>query len=91
MVIDYHRNTKIKPSNIPEGTLWEFVTWDYSEKIVIDRKNETMTYIHNMGTGCVVERKYCIEGGIDSLLEGYDTDEFLNTIEGNPDDVVKIL
>lgn len=89
MVIDYHRNTKIKPSNIPEGTLWEFVTWDYSEKIVIDRKNETMTYIHNIGTGCVVERKYCIEGGIDSLLEGYDTDEFLNTIEGNPDDVVK--
>lgn len=88
IVIDYHRITKIKPGIIPKGVTWEFVTWDYTEQIVIDRETETLKHTQNIGTDCVIERKFHVGGGIENLLDGYDIDEFLDYIEGNPADVV---
>ena len=67
---------------------WKFVTWDYTEHLIIDRDTETLEHIQNIGTGCKVSRKYEIEGGIESLLENFDAEELFSHIEGNPDDVI---
>lgn len=89
ITLDYHRVTKIKPGQRPEGATWEFVTWDYTEHLIIDRATETLEHIQNIGTGCKVSRKYEIEGGIESLLENFDAEDLFSHIEGNPDDVIE--
>lgn len=88
ITLDYHRLTKIKPNQKPEGAAWEFVTWDYTEHLIIDRATETLEHIQNIGTGCKVARKYEIEGGIENLLESFDADNLFANIQGNPDDVI---
>jgi len=85
IAIDYHRITK--PGVIPEGSTWEYATWNYSEHILIDRKNETLEHIQNIGSGCKVSRKYHVEEGITALLDDIDADEFFAHTEGNPPDV----
>ncbi len=86
--VDYHRITKIKPKQ-PISETVEYVTWDYSEKLILDRKSETLEHIQNIGTGCVVSRKMYVEGGVENLLDGIDPDELFGEIEGNPDDVIE--
>lgn len=88
VTLDYHRLTKIEPRHKPEDADWKFVTWDYTEHLIIDRATETLEHIQNIGTGCKVSRKYEIEGGIESLLENFDAEELFSHIEGNPDDVI---
>ncbi len=87
VTIDYHRITKIKPKNPVSDTV-EFVTWNYSEKLVLDRESETLEHIQNIGSGCIVSRKYYVQGGIEGLLDDIDADGLFGEIEGNPDDVV---
>jgi len=89
IVLDYHRVTKIKPKEVPEGATWEFVTWDYTEQLIIDREKETLEHIQNIGTGCKVSRKYEIEGGIEGLLDDFDAEDLFGNIVGNPDDAVE--
>ena len=88
IALDYHRVTKIKPKEVPEGATWDFVTWDYTEHLIIDRETETLEHIQNIGSGCKVSRKYEIEGGIESLLENFNAEDLFSHIEGNPDDVI---
>lgn len=45
-------------------------------------------HIQNIGSGCVVSRKYYVQGGIEGLLDDIDADDLFGEIEGNPDDVV---
>ena len=89
VAIDYHRVTKIKPKIIPEGVTWEYATWDYSEKLVLDRKSETLEHTQNIGSGCVVSRKYYVQDGVVGLLDAIDTEDLFGEIEGNPDDVIE--
>lgn len=89
VAIEYHRITKIKPKVIPEGVIWNYATWDYTEKLVIDRKKETLEHIQNIGSGCVVSQKYYVQGGIESLLDDIDADDLFGEIEGNPDDIIE--
>lgn len=89
ITLDYHRVTKIKPRQKPEGAIWEYVTWDYTEHLIIDRETETLEHIQNVGTGCKVSRKYEIEDGIESLLENFAVENLFSHIEGNPDDVIE--
>ena len=89
ITLDYHRLTKIKPGQKPEGADWEFVTWDYTEHLIIDKATETLEHIQNIGTGCKVSRKYEIEGGIESLLENFDAEDLFANIQGNPNDVIE--
>lgn len=86
--IDYHRVTKIKPRVLPEDASYEYVTWDYSESILIDRATETLTHIQNVGSGCKIKREYEIEGGISSLLETLEEDGLFEYIEGNDEDAL---
>lgn len=89
IILDYHRVTRIKPEEKPEGATWEFVTWDYTEHLIIDRETETLEHIQNIGTGCKVSRKYEVEGGIESLLENFDAEDLFSRIKGNPADVIE--
>lgn len=62
IIIEYHRVTKIK-SKEPIRDLGcfcqqEYVTWDYKESLIIDRKTETIEQIQNIGSGCIVSRKF---------------------------------
>lgn len=87
VTIDYHRITKIKPKQ-PISETAEYMTWDYTERLVLDRESETLEHIQNIGSGCVVSRKYYVQGGIEGLLDDIDADDLFGEIEGNPDDVV---
>lgn len=89
ITFDYHRVTKIKPKVVPEGATWGYVTSDYTERLLIDRENETLEHIQNIGTGCKVSRKYEIEGGIENLLDSFDADNLFSHIEGNADDIIE--
>ena len=80
IVLDYHRLTKIKPKEIPEDAAWEFVTWDYTEQLILNRQTETLEHIQNIRTGCKVSHKYEIEGGIESLPD--DFEKFADTVFG---------
>lgn len=86
--VEYHRVTKIKPGVIPEGATWEYVTWEYSEHLSIDRKTETLEHIQNIGSGCQVSRKYHVEDGITSLLDDLEVETLFANTGGNPPDVI---
>ena len=58
ITLDYHRVTKIETKPKPEGAKWKYLTWDYTEHLIIDRATETLEHIQNIGTGCKVSRKY---------------------------------
>lgn len=87
--VDYHRVTKIKPVQIPDGVEWEYVTWDYNESLRIDRNTETIEHIQKIGEECDITRKYHVGEGISTFLDDYDSDTFLAVVEGNPDDVIE--
>ena len=80
VTVDYHRIKKFE-GNAP-------VIWDYTEKLVLDRESETIEQIQNIGIGCVVSKKYYVQGGVEELLDGIDADDLFGEIEGNPDDVI---
>ncbi|MEA4929552.1 MAG: hypothetical protein VB104_12880 [Candidatus Limiplasma sp.] len=88
IVIDYHRITKIKPDVIPEGSSWEYATWDYSEHFLIDRESETLEHVQKIGSRCQVSRKYQVEGGITALLDDIYVDDFFANTKGNPPDAI---
>ena len=50
ITIDYQRITKIKPKQ-PISETVEYVTWNYVERLVLDRKSETLEHIQNIGSG----------------------------------------
>lgn len=88
IVIDYNRVTKIKPGAVVEKISGEYMIWDYSEQLIIDRESETIEYIQNIGSACKASHKYEVEGGVESLLDNFDADYFLQNVENEPDDIV---
>lgn len=88
ITVDYHRVTKIKPKQ-PFSETMEYVTWDYTEKLILDRESETLEHIQNIGSGCMVSRKYYVQDGVENLLDDIDAEELFGNIEGNPDDVIE--
>lgn len=88
ITVDYHRVTRIKPKQ-PINDNTEYVIWDYTEQLIIDRESETIDYIQNIGTGCVISHKYKVEGGIENLLDNWDADDLFSNVAGNPPDVVE--
>lgn len=65
------------------------MTWNYSERLVIDRKTNMLEHIRNIGNGCRVSSKYEVDSGIEALLESFDAEELFTNIIGNPDDVIE--
>ena len=87
IVVEYRRTTKIKPNVVLEGTKWDYVTWDYYEKLFIDRQSETLELHREIGTGCKITNTYYIQEGIADFLDTIDMDSFAE-IKGNPPDVI---
>lgn len=81
ITVNYHRVTRIKPKQ-PSRDKSEYVTLDYTEQLIIDRKSETIEHIQNIGTGCVVSRKYKVEDGVESLLDDLDADVLFDNVTG---------
>ncbi len=88
ITIEYNRVAKIKPKELISESQ-EYVTWDYKESLTIDRKTETIEHIQNIGSGCIVSRKFQVQGVVEALLDDLDGDSLFEYIEGNPPDVVE--
>ncbi len=87
IAIDYRRVTKIKPKE-PFNADIEYVTWDYSEHLTIERESETLEHIRNVGTGCKISRKYQVEDGVTAFLDDHYSSDFLSRIKGNSPDAI---
>jgi len=86
LTIDYRRITKIKPKDNHGGN-YEYVTWDYSEKVTFDRDSETLEYFRRIGLECDTTWKYHVDGGISNFLDEIDI-EIFDDIEGNPPEAI---
>ena len=59
IVLDYHRVTKIKPKEVPEGLCMGICNLGLcGGDSLSDRGKATLEHIQNIGTGCKVSRKY---------------------------------
>lgn len=87
VTVDYHRVTRVKPGVPISGDI-EYVVWNYTEKLVVDRASHTIEHIQNIGAGCTISRKFQVEEGVEDLLDSLDADVLFGAVEGNPDDVV---
>ncbi len=87
ITIEYSRVTKYeKPKELSDAD-YEFITWDYKEKLTIDRQTETVEYFRRIGSECDTTWKYHVGGGVEQLLDEIDADMF-EDIEGNPSDAI---
>lgn len=85
--LEYTRESKIKPKVLPEGAAYEYITWNYSETLTIDRATETLTNHVQFANAASVTNTYHIDGGICNLLDEL-WPEMFDDIQGNPEDVV---
>ena len=83
----YNRVTKIKPGKKPKDAKWDFVTWDYKDTVVIDRKSERLEIRNRIGEGCIVTHTYYVQDGVGNLLDNIHL-EMLDDVKGNPSDVI---
>lgn len=88
VAVDYHRVTKVRPKQPVSGTV-EYLTYDYAERLVLDRESGTIEHIRNIGGDCVVSVRYRDSEGVKSLLDDIDIYYLFGEIEGNPDDVAE--
>ena len=87
ITIEYSRVTKYnKPKDLSDAD-YDYITWDYSEKLTIDRETETIEYFRKIGSECDTTWKYHVSGGVKQLLDETDADMF-EDIEGNPSDAM---
>lgn len=88
ITVDYHRLTKIEMRETNADGTPKYMTWDYTEQLILDRETETIEHIQNIGTECKVSRKYEVQGGVEALLDELEAESFFMDVEGNPEDVV---
>lgn len=81
IVVDYHCMIKVDSK--------ENTTIDFQEQLIIDRESESMEYIQNIGTGCVISHKYKVEDGVVDLLDDLNTGYLFDYVEGNPTEVIE--
>ena len=88
ITIEYGRVTKYdKPKDLSKAD-YEYITWDYSEKLTIDRETETIEYFRKIGSECDTTWKYHVGGGVVRFLDETDSDIF-DDIEGNPPEALE--
>jgi hypothetical protein len=88
ITVDYHHVTRIKPKQSINDEI-EYITWNYTEQLIVDRESQTIEHTQNIGTGCIVSRKYKVEGGVEGLLDNLDADYLFDNVVGNPPDVIE--
>ena len=85
--LEYSQKTKIKPKALPEDADYEYITWDYSEVLTIDRATETLTNHIQFAEAASLTNTYHIEAGISNLLDGM-WPEMFDDIPGSPEDAI---
>lgn len=85
--IEYTRETKIKPKVMLEGSKHDYMKWDYSETLTIDRATETLVNHIQFAEQCSVTNTYHVEAGISDLLDEL-WPEMFDEVTGNPPDVL---
>ena len=87
IVLDFTRVKKFLP-NAPKGFKADYVTWNYKEQIVIDRKDHSFAQYVVIGKGCKIAHEYYVEGGIENLLDSFDGDNLFRIVPKTPDNVI---
>lgn len=82
ITINYHRLATAKPHALLND-LAEDCKWDYSEKLVLDRKTQTMEYDQDMGSNGIISLKYSGGDGVVGLLDDLDADSIFDDIAEN--------
>lgn len=77
------------PLQKTEGTNLAILAWNRSDRLIIDRKVESIEYIRKFGKGCTVTHRYEIKDGVKKILDSFDAEDLFSHIEGEPDDVVE--
>lgn len=84
ITIDYHKQTTARPHALINDLVGD-CQWDYSEKLVLDRKTQTLEYLQDMGSEGIISRKYIGGDGVVDLLDNLDADSIFDSIaENNP-------
>lgn len=84
ITINYQKLTTAKPHALLNDLVEDY-KWDYSEKLVLDRKTQTLEYVQDMGSDCIISRKYIGGDGVVDLLDNLDADSIFDSIaENNP-------
>ena len=73
---------------IPDNIKWEYLTWSYTEQLIVDRESDSIEHIQRIRHGCTITRKYQVEEGVSNLLDNLEADSLFDCIEGPPGDVV---
>lgn len=90
LTFDYHKATKIKPSDVIGRVSDEKEIWESTEHLMIDRDQGTLLYRRETDSGHKFYQKYELKEQIENLLDNFDTDDFLSPSadsDENPDDV----
>ncbi|NLM16634.1 MAG: hypothetical protein GX221_02820 [Candidatus Riflebacteria bacterium] len=89
--LDYRRLAKIHPDEIAKDPLSRYLSWDYSEQLILDREAGTIEYFQNVGPGCKISHKFEMKEAVKSLMDDFGifaNEGFFTDIEGNPDDAI---
>ena len=88
ITINYHKLTTAKPLALLND-LAENCKWDYSERLVLDRKTQTLEYIQDTGSEGVVSRKYIGGDAVVGLLDDLDADSIFDCIAGKDPSLIE--
>jgi hypothetical protein len=88
ITVDYHRLAKIKPEKGSEGAASDYIIWEYTEQLTIDRETETLELVQDIGPHRKATHRYKVGDDIESLLHCFHPEYLFSHIEGNPDEVI---
>ena len=88
IVLDYKRVIKFMPKWIVENKK-EYSIWEYSEKLIVDRKSQSIEHIQNISEDSYISYVYKIEGAMDLFLDEISEKCLFEYIEGVPEDTAK--
>ena len=88
ITINYQKLTTAKPHALLNDLVEDY-KWDYSEKLVLDRKTQTLEYVQDVGSEGILSRKYSGGDGVVRLLDDLDADSFFDCITENDPGVIE--
>lgn len=88
VTLDFTRVKKFLPDNMMNGITPDLVTWSYKEQIVIDRNKHSLSQFVVIGNGCKIAHEYEVQGGIESLLDGFNGDKLFRNVPETPKNVI---
>lgn len=78
----YNRTTKIEREEpLPNGL--EYIIWNYSERLILDRVSESIDFYRKFGSGCDISTKYHVEEGVSGFLDEMDGETLFVQMTGD--------